>query len=1140
MLPVLAQVEEASNRQLDLKSVRKLKRGVEKNASLEDGLQAQLLELYDQAIADLQAAAQAKARVRDYQRERSNMERKVATLRSRLSSAERKTEFSLPEEATAERLESLLARELVVLASLRVALGDVEALSEERLRRRSEIAQRLGALDQQMESLNAELRSASEFGVSGELKQAAQTRLLARREALLGESESLRAELRLVEERAVLVPWQRDLAELRVGRSEGIAALMEKTLLELRQSEAQKSLQEIQNRSKELAERLPRLAGRAEEIEHLAQMLWAPDGVMAQSLITNSALAQTRKNITYLESTLQLTRRRFEAVGHRGDITQWWPIIPQNFPRITEIRREIRQREVLIPEVQHQLIQYEQERVRFREFEKVVSEFLEETQQAESGAVTPEIRRLVWDLVRTRRELLDTLIDYYGRYSSRLVEFITVLSNFLALGEELKSFAYERVLWARSVSGSILPTFNDSVNAVLWIGSSGNWLPFFGELSRGVVGFPFRTLGLILLFGFLVRYRNRMSRRLEVLAGRVGNPESDSFVASLEALLHTILLAAPLPLGLYLASRMLASSDHSFLVNAGDSLKWVAIVHGLLEVTRQWLRPKGFAEAHLGWPAEVIRPIRNSLFWPQILFLPPLYIALHFCWAGLSLSSPAELQAYNNSLGRIAFIVGVGGLGIFLFRVFHIRPWGDPTKRRASLFTLLFVNLGLLVPAGLAIFGFYVTGILLAYQMLRSAWLAVGIMILGGLFHRWLVTSRRRLADRSVSQQSAGDDTGTVLVAQSSQMSEEDLSRAAAGARGLVHFILVLIAAVGVLSIWSQAIPTLQIIKRIQVWPTVQLTEERDDGRVHLTAVLAPEAEGAVARGETESNETASSTGLGPMEPPAPGSGKSEASSVLTLWNLLGALLAGFVTAFLAKNIPGVLEFSLLKRTKLDSGARIAFGTLVRYTIVILGITVSCGFLGITWSKVQWLAAALTFGLGFGLQEIVANFVSGLILLVERPVRVGDVVKIGDLLGRVTRTQIRATTIALFDRSEMIVPNKDFITKTLVNLTLHDSKRRVDISVRVPYGTSVSQVKRVLLEVAERHPDVLKDPGPLAVLVEFGDDALKFNLMVFVDFGQGLTAKDELQVAIDQAFRDEGVEFALPKLTIQVPETPKE
>jgi potassium efflux system protein len=254
----------------------------------------------------------------------------------------------------------------------------------------------------------------------------------------------------------------------------------------------------------------------------------------------------------------------------------------------------------------------------------------------------------------------------------------------------------------------------------------------------------------------------------------------------------------------------------------------------------------------------------------------------------------------------------------------------------------------------------------------------------------------------------------------------------------------------------------------------------------------------------------------------------------LTSSHLLQALLSAIITGVLVKNIPGVLELLLLKRTMLDSGARIAFSTLSRYAIMILGIIITFGFLNIGWSNIQWLAAALTFGLGFGLQEIVANFVSGLILLIERPVRVGDAVKIGQLQGRVTRTQIRATTITLWDRSEMVVPNKEFITQKLINWTLSDSRRRVEIPLRVAYGTEVEKVKQVLLGVATAHPDVLEEPAPQALLLEFAEDALKFELRAFVEFGVGLKTKDDLLVAIDKAFREEGIEFALPQLNIKV------
>jgi potassium efflux system protein len=258
------------------------------------------------------------------------------------------------------------------------------------------------------------------------------------------------------------------------------------------------------------------------------------------------------------------------------------------------------------------------------------------------------------------------------------------------------------------------------------------------------------------------------------------------------------------------------------------------------------------------------------------------------------------------------------------------------------------------------------------------------------------------------------------------------------------------------------------------------------------------------------------------------------AAQPLTLWLLLEAIIAAIITITLVRNLPGVVEITLKRRTTLDAGARFAFSTLVKYTVTIVGSVVTFSLLGIGWSNVQWLAAALTFGLGFGLQEIVANFVSGLILLIERPVRVGDVVTIGTLMGRVNRIQIRATTITLWDRSEMIVPNKEFITTKLVNWTLSDSKRRIEIPLRVAYGANLEQVKGLLVAAAEVHPLVLEDPAPQALLLTFGDDAINFELRFVVDFGNGIKAKDDVQMAIDHAFRDHGIEFAIPQLKLQL------
>jgi potassium efflux system protein len=560
-------------------------------------------------------------------------------------------------------------------------------------------------------------------------------------------------------------------------------------------------------------------------------------------------------------------------------------------------------------------------------------------------------------------------------------------------------------------------------------------------------------------------------------------------------------------------------------------LAWIAV---LFEVLRQTMAPHGLGEAHFGWPRRLTRLVHRGLFWPEILFLPAIFVAVQFGSAGMRMDSPETLQAYNNSLGRIVFSLAMLGLGFVLLGLFRPRKRSDEASdekpltwaQRLYLFIYPFVVLGTIVPAFLAILGFYITGYLLAYQVLRTLWLIFLLSIANQLVIRWRTSSRLGIEGTGEAGVEATEDA--------SALKEADLQ-----VRKLSHVVLALIAIVGLYGIWSDAIPPLQILKRVQVLPTIAMIEDTGD---HGLAPSDPpgtvKVKGTAEPAETtESSSALTIPGMPKPTPSEPGVATVDvaSSSSMTLWHIFRFALAVVVTLLLVKNVPGVLELFLRRRTRLDPGARIAAITLVRYAITIAGASLAFSHLGVSWSKIQWLAAALTFGLGFGLQEIVANFISGLILLLERPVRVGDAVTIGNLQGRVSRIHIRATTITLWDKSEMIVPNKEFITTKLINWTLSDSKRRVDIPLRVTYDADLATVKSTLLEVARQHPDVLTDPPPVALLLEFGDDALKFELRYFVDFGQGLKTRDELHVAIDRAFREKGIEFALPQLNIKVP-----
>ena len=204
--------------------------------------------------------------------------------------------------------------------------------------------------------------------------------------------------------------------------------------------------------------------------------------------------------------------------------------------------------------------------------------------------------------------------------------------------------------------------------------------------------------------------------------------------------------------------------------------------------------------------------------------------------------------------------------------------------------------------------------------------------------------------------------------------------------------------------------------------------------------------------------------------------------------------------------------------------------------VLVLGsMLMACRAIGLTWGSIQWLAAAMTVGLGFGLQEIFANLVSGLIILFERPIRVGDLVTVGGVSGRVTRMQIRATTVTDFDRRELIVPNKKFITEDVMNWTLTDDVNRIVIEVGVAYGSDVALAKELLLSVADAHPLVMAEPEPIATFDRFADSSLNLTLRCFLpNLENRLHTIHELHEAINREFAKANVEIAFPQQDLHV------
>ena len=241
------------------------------------------------------------------------------------------------------------------------------------------------------------------------------------------------------------------------------------------------------------------------------------------------------------------------------------------------------------------------------------------------------------------------------------------------------------------------------------------------------------------------------------------------------------------------------------------------------------------------------------------------------------------------------------------------------------------------------------------------------------------------------------------------------------------------------------------------------------------------------------------------------------------------------VTIYAARKLPALVELVLRSRTDVSAGTRYTVSTLLNYIILGVGILVALSKLGLDWSKLQWLVAALGVGIGFGLQEIVANFISGIIILFERPVRVGDFVTIGDTDGFVTKIRIRATTIRSRDAHELLVPNKEFITGRLLNWSLTDQTSRLQIIIGIAYGSDVDKAMRLMDEAARQNKNVLDQPSPNVIFQSFGDNALNIILRCFVSSVEYRESTiSELNRAINRKFNEAGIVIAFPQRDLHI------
>lgn len=248
--------------------------------------------------------------------------------------------------------------------------------------------------------------------------------------------------------------------------------------------------------------------------------------------------------------------------------------------------------------------------------------------------------------------------------------------------------------------------------------------------------------------------------------------------------------------------------------------------------------------------------------------------------------------------------------------------------------------------------------------------------------------------------------------------------------------------------------------------------------------------------------------------------------------SLKGIILFGlviFLAIWIARFLRLILEKEVFPRVKLGRGVPGMISLIIRYTIITLGFVLSLGVLGVDMTKLTILLGALGVGIGFGLQDIINNLISGFILIFERPIQVGDTVQFGEREGKVKEIGIRSSTIKTYDGSEVIVPNGKLISNELINLTLSDPILRIEINIGTEYGCDPQEVIDILVMQAKLHPDVIPTPEAFAIFFGYGDYALNFRLYAYtLEVNGRLKIRSELNLAIFQAFKEANINIPYP------------
>jgi potassium efflux system protein len=1066
-----------------------------------------LEELRAQLARVEESAAQWEAKAAEYETARLEAPARLQQLEQEIARLEAAAPPPIDQGLPADQIE---LRVLAAEQELALAQRDVTELSAE-LDRRSERRRELPDLLAYARARLAALAPTPVTGTDPESQALREQLDAARRTVLEREMRALEEELASYDARGQLLDRRIAHARLRVTRGEAELEGVRTGLARGRALEGERELERARDTLRAAESLGP--AGRdvvkrlAEENVQLALDRYGEQGLLGSIADVSRKLGNVERRLAEIDADFERLTHKIGASGLTGSVGVMLRKTRSQAPDVGLYRRYIRMRQGEIAAVEARQEALREERSALADIDALVALTLQRVGDELTEEERAGIGSLVRDLLETRRKHVEALLADYELYFQKLVDFDSRQQELIEKTERLLRFIDQWILWIPSGDALRPQVVSDALAALAWLGAPHLW----GQLGRALADALRANLLLnlaVLLLGIgAVAIARSGPARLRSFADTASRNTQTDVAPTLLALLLSAVLAAWLPAAFaYVGWRLSISPDATQFVRCvahgllGASLIWLT-----LELPRQILRRDGLAVAHFAWPAPAVAALRRDLTWLTAVAVPLVFVIQ-------TLEMRGE-EAWRESAGRISLIAALAAATVFIHRV--IRPSGalrellratGQLRLAAWQWSALHVA-ALAVPIGLAAAaarGYYWTALQLGAGHHLTL---VFLFLLFALLHlalRWSLLARRRLAFDQLRQQA--EEAKRAPGADEAPAIEPELDLATVDAQtGRLLSTSALVAMVlGLWFLWADLVPAVDLLDAVELWSTV----------------------------ETRTVETRAADGTVSFQ-------TEQVAVPITLGSLLIALLIGFMALVLVRNLPGLLEISLFRRLGTGPGERYAIASIAKYALSLLGAVLAFSTLGVGWSNIQWLVAAVGLGLGFGLQEIFANFISGLIILFERPIRVGDTVTVGDVSGTVSKIRIRATWITAFDRKELVVPNKEFVTSRLVNWSLSDPILRVDIKVGIAYGSDTAAAMRELLAVANANELVLKTPKPDVYFLGFGDSTLDFELRCFSpDVDSRIKIVHALHLAIDTAFRAAGIEIAFPQRDVHIRSAP--